>query len=90
MKNLLLNILVLFSLVMAQDEVFIAVVKVDGTTCIAHTKEQYSILKTTVELVNTLKRVKARESIDQTEYESRVSMLLTGAEAMGITIADDE
>lgn len=97
MKNLLLNILVLilvllFSVpIQAQDnEIFIAVVKIDDNTCIAHTKEQYSILQTTVRLVNTLKRVKARKSIDQTEYKTRVSMLLNGAEAMGITIADTD
>lgn len=94
MKNLL-NILVIFVLflflfslpVTAQDDgIFIAVVKIDSTTCIAHTKEQYGILQTTVSLVNTLKRVKARRGIDDTEYKTRVSMLLNGAEAMGVTI----
>jgi len=95
MKNLL-NILVLLVLVLvslpvtiqAEDgnEIFIAVVKIDDNTCIAHTKEQYSILQTTVQLVNTLKRVKARKGIDDTEYKTRVSMLLNGAEAMGVTI----
>jgi len=63
-------------------------VKIDGTTCIAHSKQEYEILQTTVSLVNTLKRIKARKGIDDTEYKTRVSMLLNGAEAMGVTITE--
>lgn len=74
--------------IQAQDEIFIAVVKIDSATCIAHTREEYKVLQTTNDLVNTLKRVKARKGIDQDEYNSRVTMLLNGAEAMGVTIIE--
>ncbi|RKY82672.1 hypothetical protein DRQ07_00685 [candidate division KSB1 bacterium] len=93
MKNLFIMLVFLFLVfppisIQAEEgnEIFIALVKIDGYNCVAHTREEYSILQTTVQLINTLKRIKARKGIDDTEYNSRVSMLLHGAEAMGITI----
>lgn len=69
----------------AQDN-FLAVVKIDGKTCIAHSRAEYQILQTTVQLVNTLKRVKARKGIDEKMYNEKVAVLLESAKSMGIRI----
>lgn len=84
-KSVLFISLILVSFASAQDN-FLAIVKIDDKTCIAHSKAEYQVLQTTVQLVNTLKRVKARKGIDQQAYNEKVATLLEGARSMGIRI----
>jgi hypothetical protein len=61
-------------------------IRVDGRTCVAYTAEQFVMLTRLVQLVNELKRTKARGSIDDLEYRGRVSNLLSNARSIGVIV----
>jgi Skp family chaperone for outer membrane proteins len=85
LKSVLFISLILVSFASAQDN-FTAIIKIDGRVCIAHSKAEYQILQTTVQMVNTLKKVKARKGIDEQAYNEKVVVLLEGARSMGVRI----
>jgi len=61
-------------------------IRVDGRACVAHNAEQFVMLSSMVQLVNKLKRNKAEGYIDDLEYRSRVSTMLSDARNLGVRV----
>lgn len=69
-----------------KSEFFISIVVIDGKSMVAKNRHEYQVLTSMVQMVNTLKRVKANKGMDNTQYTDKVSALFEHAEALGIRV----
>jgi hypothetical protein len=69
-----------------KTEMFISIVVIDGKSMVAKNRHEYQVLSSMVDMVNVLKRVKAKKGIDATQYTNKVSALFEHAEALGIRV----
>jgi len=70
-----------------KTEFFISIVVIDGKSMIAKNRHEYQVLTSMVDMVNVLKRVKAKKgSIYNDTYTEKVAALFNHAEALGIKV----
>ena len=69
-----------------KTEMFVSIVIVDGKSMIAKNRHEFQVLCSMVDMVNVLKRVKAKKGISGEQYNDQVAALLNHAEALGIKI----
>jgi hypothetical protein len=71
-------------MVTAQEGTFMSVVKVEGKTCIASSLEEFEVLSSLVDLINTMRQAKSNGSIDSTFYAEKVASYMKDARSAGI------
>lgn len=83
-KSLLIVVLLVASMVTAQEGSLLSVVKIDGITCVASSKEEFEILKSLAGLITAMRQAKANGTIDSTFYAEKVASFMEDARSNGI------
>jgi len=78
--------LVLVSSLVAQDGITVS--KFEGKTCITSSKEQVTLLNESIQMINEMKRLKAKGDIDTTTYNKNVATALKNAKRAGIRVVN--
>lgn len=83
-KSLLIVVLLVASIAIAQEGSLLSIVKIDGITCVASSKEEFEVLKSLADLITAMKQAKANGTIDSTFYAEKVASYLEDARRAGI------
>jgi len=59
-----------------------AIVVIDGKTYTANSLHEFNVLKSTAMMCNTLKRAKANNQIDSTQYAEKTAAIMTYSKAV--------
>ncbi len=67
---------------------FISFVKVEGKTCVATDAEEYGVLMSLVNLVNTCKQARANGTIDSTSFREKTASYFKDARDAGVRVSN--